>query len=146
MAGYLPPASFKGQFVEFLDLSGKAISLNLDEVKWLCFVRDFNSGEVGNPERLLRKSFAGRPRGDGVWLRLRLKDGELLEGLASNDLTLLDLTGLLITPPDIRSNTQRVFIPRSTIAELTVIAVISSAIRKKVPPPPVQEGLFHDPE
>jgi len=132
LAGYLPTANFvhHGQ-IELLDLDGKVSALPLDEVKWICFVRDFNSGEPDNPERLLRKTYAGRPRSEGLWLRLRLTDGDLIEGLAANDLTLLDALGIFLTPPDIRSNTQRIFIPRPTIAELSVVSVIAGSSRRK---------------
>jgi hypothetical protein len=35
------------------------------EVKWICFVRDFQSGDANQPERLLRKTFVTRPRSQG---------------------------------------------------------------------------------
>ena len=71
-----------------------------------------------------------------MWLRLTLKDESALEGMAANDLTLLDPAGLLLTPPDTRSNTQRIFLPRTSIAELSVIAVIgaSGATTGRKPP------------
>lgn len=149
LAGYLPQANFirSGQ-IELLDLAGKVAVVALSEVKWLCFVRDFNSGETGNPERLLRKVFAGRPRSEGLWVRLRLADDDCLEGLATNDVTLLDSEGIFLIPPDIRSNTQRVFVPRSSIVELEILAVVSSASRRRpVAAPEItdhrQEGLFN---
>jgi hypothetical protein len=143
LAGYLPASHFThhGQ-MDLLDLGGKVAVLSLEEVKWLCYVRDFSSGEVDNPERLLRKSFVARPRGEGLWLRLRLTDGDTIEGLAANDLTLLDSAGIAMVPPDIRSNTQRIFVPRSSIAEFMVLAAITSPARRKPEVPPRQENLF----
>jgi hypothetical protein len=143
LSGYLPPADFahNGE-VELLDLAGKVVNLSLDGVKWICFVRDFNSGEAGDPERLVRKSFLGRPRTEGLCLRLTMKDEDHLEGLATNDVTLRDPEGIFLTPPDIRSNTQRVFIPSSAIAELEIVAVITSPSRRKSPETPQQESLF----
>jgi len=125
------------------------ITIPLDQVKWLCFVRDFNSGEVNNPERLLRKSFTGRPRTEGLWLRLCLKDNDHVEGIAINDISLLDAAGIFITPPDIRSNTQRIFVPRQSITKLEIVALISSAGRRKTatsaePVASLQEDLFRD--
>jgi hypothetical protein len=123
--GYLPPASFvRGEAVELLELGGKILPAPLADLKWICFVRDFNSGEIANPERLLRKTFAGRPRTAGLWIRARLTDGDLLEGIADNDLSLLTSAGLFLTPPDTRSNTQRIFLPTPSIAELEVLSVI----------------------
>lgn len=140
LTGYLPPAGFTRQgAVELLDLSARRQSVPLPSLKWACFVRDFNSGEPANPERLLRTTFAGRPRLSGLWLRMTLSDESVLEGLAANDVTLLDPTGLLITPPDTRSNTQRIFLPRTSITDLTVVAVIGATTAgapKRKPPVP----------
>jgi hypothetical protein len=152
LSGYLPAAGFirrsvSPEVLELLDLSARRQAVPLSSLKWVCFVRDFNSGEPANPERLLRTTFSGRPRQTGVWLRMTLKDETILEGLAENDLSLLDPAGVLITPPDTRSNTQRIFLPRTSILELSVVAVIgaSAATPAKRKPPtsaPGQADLF----
>ena len=147
LAGYLAAADFvHAGRVEMLDLEGKVVALAVDDLKWICYVRDFNSGELNNPERLLRKTFAGRPRGEGLFVRARLKDGDLVEGLAANDRSLVASDGVFLTPPDLRSNTQRIWIPRDALQDLEVVAVIGGA-RKKPPPPAAkqdeaQETLF----
>jgi hypothetical protein len=134
VAGYLPASGFvRDGRVETLDLDGKVIALAAADLKWICYVRDFNSGELNNPERLVRKSFAGRPRGEGLFVRARLTDGDLIEGLAANDVSLVASDGLFLTPPDLRSNTQRLWIPRTSIDELEVVAVIGVAKKKPVP-------------
>jgi hypothetical protein len=133
LAGYLPAGDFsQGGLVEMLDLDGKVVELAVDDLKWICYVRDFNSGELNNPERLLRKTFAGRPRGEGLFVRARLKDGDLIEGLAGNDISLVASDGLFLTPPDLRSNTQRLWLPRTALEELEVVAVIGAAKKKAV--------------
>jgi hypothetical protein len=74
-----------------------------------------------------------------------LKDNDCLEGLAQNDVNLLDDNGFLLAPPDSRSNTQRLFVPRTAIAELEILAVI----RAKAAPTAaqnLQESLFNPPE
>lgn len=148
VAGYLPLSGFVHEgVVEMLDLDGKVVSLDAEDLKWICYVRDFNSGELNNPERLVRKTFAGRPRGDGLFVRARLKDGDMVEGLAANDVSLVSSEGVFLTPPDLRSNTQRLWIPRSSLEELDVVAVIGAAKRKpvaveKAKVPAEQEELF----
>jgi hypothetical protein len=140
LAGYLPPTGFlRHGAVELLDLSARRQSVALASLKWACFVRDFNSGEPANPERLLRTTFAGRPRLAGVWLRMMLTDDSVLEGVAANDVSLLDPGGLLLTPPDTRSNTQRIFLPRSSLRELTLVAVIGAPAVKSSRKPPARE-------
>jgi hypothetical protein len=115
--------------LELLLSSGKLVQIEWSQIKWVCYVRELGANEGSgndtiNPERLLRRRFTSRPRMAGVWLRLALSDGEELEGVASNDRSLVDGAGLLLTPPDTRSNTQRVFVPRASIRELTVLGVI----------------------
>jgi hypothetical protein len=149
LAGYLPATGFIRRAVspdalEVLDLSARRQVIPLASLKWACFVRDFNSGETTNPERLLRTTFSGRPRLAGLWLRMTLKDETILEGMAANDLTLLDPAGILVTPPDTRSNTQRIFLPRTSILELNVMAVIGGAAvtadKRKPPASARQQG------
>jgi hypothetical protein len=106
-------------------------------VKWVCYVRDFpaqspsQSYDQANPERLHHKRFAIRPRTAGLWLRMTLTDGDELEGLAANDLSLIKGAGLLLTPPDTRSNTQRIYLPRQAIQSLEVVSLIGAAGRRR---------------
>ena len=117
--------------LEILDLNGKVLRIGWEQVKWVCSVRDFPAGETANPERLLHKRFAIRPRTPGLWLRMTLTDGEELEGLAANDRSLVEGAGLLLTPPDTRSNTQRIYVPRQAIQTLEVVSLIGTAGRKR---------------
>lgn len=117
--------------LEILDQAGKVVTIGWETVKWVCYVRELSSGDPANPERLLQKRFTVRPRAAGIWLRMTLADGDDLEGLAANDRTLIDGPGLLLTPPDTRSNTQRIFIPRSSIQTLEVAGLIGSGARKR---------------
>src|SRR5271157_1274879 len=117
--------------LEILDLTGKVLRIGWEQVKWVCYVRDFPAGETANPERLLHKRFSIRPRTPGIWLRMTLIDGEELEGLAANDRSLVEGAGLLLTPPDTRSNTQRIYVPRQAIQTLEVVSLIGAASRKR---------------
>ncbi|MGP8176097.1 MAG: DUF6982 domain-containing protein [Terracidiphilus sp.] len=120
--------------LEILDLTGKVLRIGWDQVKWVCYVRDFpaSSSDQTNPERLLHKRFSTRPRTTGLWLRMTLTDGDELEGLAANDRSLVEGAGLLLTPPDTRSNTQRIYVPRQAIHTLEVVSLIGAASRKRV--------------
>jgi hypothetical protein len=124
--------------LDLLDPAGRVIPLPLDEVKMVSYVRDFNLQDLTNPERLGRRSFLARPRTEGLWVRLLSHSGEPLEGLAPRNLDLLtgaieDL-GLHLIPPDIRSNTQRLFVPRTALADLQILAVVTTPSRKRLVP------------
>jgi hypothetical protein len=150
LPGYLPLSGFvRNRSLDLLDLSGRVIPILLNDIKLISFVRDFNLTDTVNPERLTRRTFLARPRTEGLWLRMTFITGEILEGLAPTDVSLLDDlindAGLFLTPPDIRSNTQRIYVPRTSLADLVLIAVITSPSKKKpLPgPPDLQEDLFN---
>lgn len=105
--------------LEMMNTAGKAVAIDLHEVKGVYFVR-----ELSEVESLTRKTFTSRPRMEGLWVRLRFLDNELIEGLMPNDLLQESGAGFSIIPPDTHSNTQRIFVPRSALAEMTVIGVI----------------------
>ncbi len=133
LAGYAPSVfTPEASELEILDQSGKVVRIEWSAVKWVCYVRDLSvsPADQANPERLLHKRFTIRPRTAGLWLRMTLLDGEELEGLASNDRSLIDGSGLLLTPPDQRSNTQRIFVPRTAIQALEVVSLIGAGRRR----------------
>ncbi|SEB37412.1 DUF6982 domain-containing protein [Terriglobus roseus] len=137
--GYLPASglAYTGEppMLDLLDLSGRIQPVPLADVKYAAYVRDFNTGDTFAPERLTRKTFLARPRSEGLWLRLTLRDREVFEGLAPLDLTMADGwaqdLGVHLVPPDIRGNTQRLFIPRLAIESMEVLAVVTTPSRKK---------------
>ncbi|MEO7004134.1 MAG: hypothetical protein ABI064_01760 [Acidobacteriaceae bacterium] len=139
-SGYSAPQGFaRDGRLEMLDATGKVLTIDLQEVKMMCFVREFLSGD--NPERLIRRRFTSRPRTAGLWLRMRLRDGEEMEGLASNDSSFVEPEGIQFAPPDMRSNTQRIFLPRTSVQSLEIVAVIHPGTRRKAEAAG-QEGLF----
>jgi hypothetical protein len=151
LPGYLPLSAFvRNRAINLLDLTGRVIPLLLNDIKHVCYVRDFNLNDTVNPERLTRRTFLARPRTEGLWLRMTFRTGDLLEGLAPTDIALLDDlindVGLHLTPPDTRSNTQRIYVPRTSLTELQLLAVITTPSRRKPLPatsvPTMQEDLF----
>ncbi|HET6936076.1 MAG TPA: hypothetical protein VFI72_14640 [Candidatus Angelobacter sp.] len=120
ISGYVSPTEFivEGK-LELLNQSGKVVQIGLNEVKSVDFVRDFS-----DPSGPSRKTFTTRPRTEGLWVRLRFSDNDVLEGMMPNDLVQVAREGYLITPPDTRGNIQRIFVPRSALEEMTVLGVI----------------------
>jgi hypothetical protein len=125
--GHVAPAHFvrEGK-LEILNTSGNVVAIELGEIKCVFFVREF-----GDSDALSRKTFTTRPRSEGLWVRIKFKDGEVLEGLMPNDLSLTTPEGFLINPPDLRSNVQRLFVPRGAMESLTVLAVIGATHRPR---------------
>jgi Family of unknown function (DUF6982) len=125
--GYVSPTNFvtEGK-LELLNTAGNVVSIDLRDIKGVYFVREF-----GDSESLNRKTFTTRPRTEGLWVGLRFKDNEVMEGMMPNDLMQTTPDGYLLTPPDLRSNTQRIFVPRSALDSLTVLAVIGASRRRR---------------
>jgi hypothetical protein len=140
VSGYVSPSQFvhEGK-LELLNTSGTVISMDLREIKGVYFVREF-----GDSESLTRKTFTSRPRSEGLWVRLRFKDSEILEGLMPADLMQTTPEGFLVNPPDQRSNTQRIFVPRSALESLTVLAVIGATRRQRHPQDQRQVPMFEE--
>jgi hypothetical protein len=127
MNGYVAPSHFvrEGK-LELLNTAGNVVAIDLRDIKAVYFVREFGDSDI-----LSRKTFTSRPRTEGLWVRLKFRDNELLEGMMPNDLSLTTAEGFLINPPDLRSNTQRIFVPRMALESLTVLAVIGATRRQR---------------
>lgn len=127
--------------IDLLTPDGEHRSLPTDDVKCVYFVREFSADFD-----LERKTFLSRPKLDGLWVRLRFRDEDVLEGIVANDLLGMLNSGVQLTPPDLHGNTLRVFVPRSALAEMKVLGVVGGARRGPRPPrqatPPAQSKLF----
>lgn len=117
--GYVKSVFIAEGKVELMNTSGNVVTIDLRDIKGVYFVREF-----GDSESLTRKTFPSRPRVEGLWVRLRFRDNEVIEGMMPNDLLQEGSDGFSVLPPDPGGNTQRIFVPRSALASITVLAVI----------------------
>lgn len=141
ISGFVSPTAFvtAGE-LELMTTSGTVVRIELSEIKCVYFVRDFSDTDIFS-----RKTFTTRPRTEGLWVRLHFKDNDLIEGLMPNDLTTLPNEGYLLTPPDTRGNTQRIYVPRSALSSLSVLAVIGGMQKRRRPAAAVEQvGLFNE--
>jgi hypothetical protein len=124
--GYLSPARLQSSDpIDLLTPQGEHRPVQFDDIRAIYFVREFNNQY--EPER---KAFLSRPKLDGLWVRLRFHDNETLEGVITNDLLALLDAGVHVTPPDLSGTALRIFVPRSSLAEMTVLGVVGVARRK----------------
>jgi hypothetical protein len=142
LAGWINPAGFlQPEGVELMMEEGDRRILPYLEVKAVCFVREWDGGLSE------RQAFQTRPKMAGLWVQLRFRDGEILEGIMPNNLMGIDTGGFSVIPPDPFGNTQRIFAPRSALVGVEVLGVVGSPLRKRKPkePPKEQGGLFDQP-
>jgi hypothetical protein len=123
--GYLNPAILgSAEAIDLLTTDGEHRPIDLEAVKSVHFVREFVDTVI-----VERKTFLSRPKLDGLWVRLRFRDDDVMEGIVANELLDLLDKGVQLTPPDLHGNTLRLFIPRSALAEVKVLGVVGVARR-----------------
>jgi Family of unknown function (DUF6982) len=146
--GYLDAASLgQSEAIDLLTPEGEHRVIPTEDVKCVYFVREF-----GADFDLERKTFLSRPKLDGLWVRLRFRDEDVLEGIVANDLLGLLNSGVQLTPPDLHGNTLRLFVPRSALVEMKVLGVVGAARRATRKPAaaqteagqPTQSELFNE--
>jgi hypothetical protein len=131
---YLQPTA-----IEILKPDGSLVLLPYEEVKSVCFVKDFAA------EAEPRRIFMTRPKLEGLWVRMLFRDGEVLDGILPNNLLTWDIAGFTVTPPEPDANNQLVFVPRQALKSIQVLGVVGSPLRakrKKAGPEPDQPTLF----
>src|SRR5947209_18400041 len=80
--GYVAPNYIVEGKLELLNPSGKVVLIDLREIKSVDFVRDFN--DAGSPPR---KTFTTRLRTEGLWVRVKFIDNDVVEVMLPNDLS-----------------------------------------------------------
>lgn len=123
--GYLNPATLdRAESLDMLTPEGSHRSIELSGVKCVYFVRELT--EPWQPEK---KIFLSRPKLDGLWVRMKFQDDDVMEGITVNNILDLFDHGIQLTPPDLHGNTLRIYIPRTALAEMRVLGVVGVARR-----------------
>jgi hypothetical protein len=125
------PDGFEADGFDLLTPEGSHLRVPYAETRAVCFVREFETGETWRENRV----FATRPKSAGLWVRLSFVDGDSLEGIAANNLMLVEGPGFSVVPPDPTYQNQRIFVPRSALREVQVLGVIGSPLRRRKPKP-----------
>ncbi len=145
LSGFVNPQSYLlAEGLELLSQSGAVSIVPYQEIKFVCFVRDFQQGE---PRKELRL-FGTRPKMEGLWVRMRFRDGDAMDGMLANNLLALDSYGFSVIPPDPGFQNQRLFVPKAALSGLQVLGVVGSPLRLRKPKPAAKEQLemFDKPE
>jgi hypothetical protein len=145
LSGFVNPQSYLlADGLELLSQGGAVSIVPYRDIKLVCFVRDFEQREPGKELRL----FNTRPKMEGLWIRMRFRDGDVMDGMLANNLLQLDSYGFSVVPPDPGFQNQRIFVPKAALSGIQVLGVVGSALRmrKTKPTPKEQLGLFEKPE
>ena len=128
LQGYVNPVAYlAAEGVELLSQTGSVSVVAYTDIKAVCFVAGFDSA---NPLR--NKLFTSRPKTAGLWVRLKFRDGESMDGVIPNNLLQIEARGFTFTPPDLGGGgAQRLFVPREALTAIEVLGVVGSALRPK---------------
>ena len=134
--GFVQSPETQQDVLEVLRADGSLQKIPLSETKAICFVRDFEDGETWKKHR----QFSARPKMGGLWVRLRFRDGDSLEGIVPNNLLHLESAGFGLVPPDPTFQNHRIWVPRPALEGVEVLGVIGSPLRRRKPDEKVDEG------
>lgn len=99
--------------------SGKQVTLSLDSLKALFFVKSFE----GRKEYDELKFFEHHPPVEGLLVQVLFYDNESTEGVIRNSLNHLVNPGFFLKPPDPDGNNEIIYVVKSSLREFRVLGV-----------------------
>ncbi|HWG36465.1 MAG TPA: hypothetical protein VN690_01990 [Terriglobales bacterium] len=132
LAGFFSPEQLESGDLTKIELArptGESLSLPVAECVCIYFVARFSDEAALRAPRPLHRGSARQP---GVWLRLRLADRSVAEGVLASDLLLLE-RGIWLSPLGLDSAWQRIFVFRAALEHLAVIEVVRPPRRRRTP-------------
>ena len=104
--------------IKIITREGKDETVPLSQLKAVFFVRDFKGDPQYQAVQFLNKA----PMSEKLLVRVRFADGEVIEGRVTNGVGLLIETGFYLWPSDPEDNNIGIFIPKSAIADFSILA------------------------
>jgi hypothetical protein len=101
--------------------SGGKTVIDLRSAKALFFVKTLE----GRNDYVEIKFFERNPQIEGLWTKIRFKDGEVTEGIVHNSLPFVSDSGFFLRPPDPRSNNRIVFVVKTFLSDFRVLGIRS---------------------
>ncbi len=99
--------------------AGRDVKVPIDTLKALFFVKELD----GDSAYAETKFFTSGPTIEGLWVHLTFTDGEMTEGIVSNNLAFVNEPGFLMKPPDPHSNNNAVYVLKSALTHFRVVGV-----------------------
>jgi len=104
--------------IQIMD-ADRSINIPLASLKALFFVKSFD----GSDDYKEIKFFEGHPAIEGLWVRMKFRDGEWTEGVIRNSHHFLVAPGFLVKPPDPQCNNEMVYVVKTSLLEFQVLGV-----------------------
>lgn len=95
--------------------------IDVNNMKALFFVKTLE----GRSDYVEVKFFERNPQIEGLWTKIKFKDGEVTEGIVHNSLPFVSDSGFFLRPPDPQSNNRVVFVVKSFLSDFRVLGIRS---------------------
>ena len=116
LTGKKLPATIK------LELSSGATKvIDIETTKALFFVKSLE----GRADYVELKFFERNPQIEGLWIKVRFRDGEVTEGIVHNSLPFVTDSGFFLRPPDPQSNNRVVYVVKSFLTDFRILGIRS---------------------
>jgi len=105
-----------------LDLPGGGSRIvDVGSAKALFFVKTLD----GRSDYVEIKFFERNPQIEGLWIKIKFKDGEVTEGIVHNSLPFVADSGFFLRPPDPQSNNRVVYVVKNFLSDFRVLGIRS---------------------
>lgn len=99
--------------------SGACEEISTANAKAIFYVKSFE----GEPHRKDLKFHSRTQIVDGIWIRVQFLDGEIMEGIVSNNFQLLIAPGFFLRPTDPESNNTLVYVFKTQLKDCRVLGL-----------------------
>ena len=101
--------------------SGARKIIDLASAKALFFVKTLE----GKTDYVELKFFERNPQIEGLWIKIRFRDGEVTEGIVHNSLPFIADSGFFLRPPDPQSNNRVVYVVKNFLTDFRILGIRS---------------------
>lgn len=95
--------------------------VDLNSAKALFFVKTLE----GRSDYVEVKFFERNPQIEGLWIKIKFKDGEVTEGIVHNSLPFVADSGFFLRPPDPQSNNRVVYVVKGFLSNFRILGIRS---------------------
>jgi len=95
--------------------------VDVSRAKALFFVKSLE----GRQDYVEVKFFERNPQIEGLWIKIKFKDGEVTEGIVHNSLPFVADAGFFLRPPDPQSNNRVVYVVKGFLSDFRILGIRS---------------------
>lgn len=104
--------------VKIITRDGKEKFFATDELKGLFFVKDFKGDPEYDPVKFLNRNSVKA----SVWVHVEFEDGEVIEGMVRDHMSLLFSSGFYLWPSDEDNNNGLIYIVKKAIRDFEILS------------------------